>query len=151
MTGFLSRRMLRRLRDSKGNTLLEAAVVTPLLLLLTFGIVDFASLFYVYLALENGASQATRFAVTGNSMDDPNSPGSQLSREESIKLAMRQATPTLTITDANFTFTHLPQGGSSWVSGAGGPGDVGRVTIDYTSPSSSSPSSCPSSSSWRRG
>ena len=39
--------------------------MTPLLLLLTFSIVDFAALFYVYLALENGASQATRYAVTG--------------------------------------------------------------------------------------
>ena len=36
------------------SQLVEAAIITPLLLLLTFSIVDFASLFYVYLALENG-------------------------------------------------------------------------------------------------
>jgi Flp pilus assembly protein TadG len=132
MTRCLSRRVSRRLRDSKGNVLIEAAVVTPLLLLLTFGIVDFASFFYVNLALENGVSQATRFAVTGDVMEDPNHPGTQLSREESIKAAMRLATPTLTISDADFTFTHLPPGGTAWVSGTGGPGDVGRVTINHT-------------------
>ena len=44
---------------------MEAAIITPLLLLLTFSIVDFAAIFYAYLALEHGVSQATRYAVTG--------------------------------------------------------------------------------------
>ena len=48
--------MLRRIRDTNGSTMLEAAIITPLLLLLTFSIVDFGALFYVYLALENGVS-----------------------------------------------------------------------------------------------
>ena len=62
----LSRRLFRRLRSSRGATLVEAALIIPLLLLITFSIVDFGALFYVYLALENGVSQATRTAVTGN-------------------------------------------------------------------------------------
>ena len=66
MTRRVSHRVFRRLKDSKGTSLVEAALITPLLLLLTFGICEFASLFYVYLALENGVSQATRFGVTGN-------------------------------------------------------------------------------------
>ena len=33
------------LKDTAGVSLIEGAIVTPLLLLLTFGIVDFASLF----------------------------------------------------------------------------------------------------------
>ena len=82
MTQIARRR--RRLRDCTGATLVEAAIVTPLLLLLTFSIVDFGSLFYVYLALENGVSQATRYGVTGSAMDDPSNPGSKLSREDSI-------------------------------------------------------------------
>ena len=61
----------RRLRDTAGTSMLEAAIITPLLLLLTLSIVDFGALFYVYLALENGVSQATRYGVTGNVMDDP--------------------------------------------------------------------------------
>jgi Flp pilus assembly protein TadG len=124
--------VLRRISDATGSTLLEAAIITPLLLLLTFSIVDFGSMFYVYLALENGVSQATRFAVTGNVMNDPNNPGNQLSRDDSIKAAMRNATPTLTLDDSAFTFAHMPIGGSSWVGGSGGPGEIQKVTVNYT-------------------
>ena len=79
MTRDIPRLSRKRLRDCKGNTLVEAAILTPLLLLLTFSIMDFASLFYVYLALENGVSQASRYGVTGQQMDDPAHPGSKLS------------------------------------------------------------------------
>jgi Flp pilus assembly protein TadG len=123
--------LLRRLSDSTGANLLEAALVTPLLLLLTFSIIDFAAIFYVYLALENGVSQATRYAVTGNQMDDPDNPGEQLGRADSIKAAMREATPTLTIEDDAFTFSHMAPGGA-WVSGTGGPSDIEKVTVTYT-------------------
>ncbi len=112
--------------------MVEAAIVTPLLLLLTFGIVDFATMFYTYLALENGVSQATRFAVTGNQKPDPNNPTQMLDRQGSIIYAMRDATPTLTIPDGDFSFSHLPEGATAWSSGVGGPGDVEKVAIDYT-------------------
>jgi hypothetical protein len=103
----------------------EAAIITPLLLLLTFSIVDFGALLYIYLSLESGVSQATRFAVTG-----AETPG--MTREEAIRAAMRQATPTLTLPDTAFTFSFMPPGASSWSSGPGGPGDIGRVTVNYT-------------------
>jgi hypothetical protein len=111
--------------------MIEAALVTPLLLLLTFGIIDFASLLYVYLALENGASVATRYTVTGNLMDDPSNPGTPMSRQDSIKAAMRMSTPTLTIADSAFSFYHLPTGSTSWVGGIGGPGELAKLRIDY--------------------
>jgi hypothetical protein len=125
-------RMLKRFTDTAGSNLIEAAIITPLLLMVTFAIIDFAGLFYVYLALENGVSQATRYGITGNQMVDPNNPTLQLSHEDSIKSAMRQATPTLTINDAAFTFTHLVPGGTTWLGGAGGPNDIGKVSINYT-------------------
>lgn len=124
-------RLVARLGDAAGANLIEAALVTPLLLLLTFSIVDFASLFYVYLALENGVSQASRYGVTGNQMADPDEEGEVLSREESIRTAMREATPTLTIEDEAFTFSHLPVGETAWLGGAGGPNDVAKVTVRY--------------------
>lgn len=126
------RRLLSRLRDTSGATLIEAAIITPLLLLLTFGIMEFAAMFYVYLALENGVSQATRYGVTGNLKDDPANPGTPLNRTGSMMLAMRQATPTLTIPDSEFTFSHLPLGGTTWLGGTGGPGDIEKVTVTHT-------------------
>jgi Flp pilus assembly protein TadG len=113
--------------------MLEAAIITPLLLLLTFSIVDFGAIFYVYLALENGVSQATRYGVTGDVMDDPLNPGTPLSRVESVKTAMRQATPTLTIPDGAFTFAHRPSSaGGAWTAGPGGPNEIDKVTVGYT-------------------
>ena len=120
-----SLRNIRRLRDSKGTNLVEAAIITPLLLLLTFGIVDFSSMFYCYLALENGVSQATRFGITGAAVAGE-------TRQESIMAAMRRATPTLTIPDAAFTFRHMPAGGTAWVSGTGGPNAIENVQVQYT-------------------
>jgi Flp pilus assembly protein TadG len=122
-------RNLRRLGNSKGANLVEAAIITPLLLLLTFSIVDFAAMFYAYLALEHGVSQATRYAITGQEMT---SGGSPIGREASIKAAMREATPTLNLPDSAFSFSFMPVNGSSWASGLGGAGDVGRVTVNYT-------------------
>lgn len=118
-------RGIRRLEDSKGANLVEAAFVLPLLLLLTFAIIDFSSLFYTYLALESGVSQATRFAVTGNTL-----PG--MTRQESIVAQMRRATPTLSIPDSAFTFRHMPPGATNWVAGPGGPSAIENVQVQYT-------------------
>jgi hypothetical protein len=118
------RQGLRRLGDAKGANLVEAAVMTPLLLLLTLGIVDFSAMFYAYLALEHGVSQATRFAITGQTIGTSN-------REASIKQRMREETPTLTIPDSAFSFSFLAPGSGAWAGGLGGPGDIGRVTVTY--------------------
>ena len=104
--------------------MIEAAIVLPLLLLVTFAIIDFGALFYVHLALQNGVSQATRFGVTGNLI-----PG--LTRDNSIIAAMRQSTPTLTLADNAFVFSHLSPGGAVWVGGSGAPGDIAKLTVNY--------------------
>ena len=119
----LSRR-LRALRRTDGTNLIEAAIVLPAILLLTFGIIEFGSVFWAFLALQNGVSEATRFAVTGNTTNG-------MSRVDSIKYAMRQATPNLTIPDNAFTFQHMPEGGTNWVGGTGGPSAVERVSVQY--------------------
>ena len=127
-----SHRVFTRLRDSRGGSVIEAALITPLLLLLTFGIADFGTMFYVYLTLEHGVSQATRYGVTGNLMDDPLNPGTKLNRTGSIMTAMRQAAPTLTLVDSAFAFSFLPTGASSFAPGVGGPGDIQKLTVNYT-------------------
>ena len=118
----MTRHLRRFVRKPSGATLLEAAIATPLLLLLTFAICDFSTLFFVYLALENGVTEATRAGVTGTSG----------AREAALIAAMRSATPALTIPDGAVTFSHLPPGGSGWIGGAGGPDDVDKMTVDYT-------------------
>jgi Flp pilus assembly protein TadG len=124
-----SHSVVRLIRHCGGTNLLEAAILTPLLLLLSFSIVDFASIFYVYLALENGVTQATRFAVTGNTLNNPIT-GTALSRQDSVILAMQQATPTLTIDSSAFTFSRLS--GGAWSPGFAASGEVGKVSVNYT-------------------
>ena len=114
---------------TQGTTLIEAAIITPLLFMLTFALIDFASMMYVYLALENGVSLATRYAVTGNVETPPSGP--PLSREDSIIYAMRQATPTLTINSADITFSSMAPGGAGFSGGVGGPNDIVKVTVNY--------------------
>jgi len=116
-------RLSRRLRSAKGQSMVEAAIIVPLLLLVTFAIIEFGVLFYVNLALENGVSQAVRYGITGGAM-------SGMTRQASIESVMRTATPTLTIADGDFHFSHLS--GGAWVSGLGGPGDVEKLTVIYT-------------------
>ena len=120
-------RLFKRLGDSRGAGLFEAALVMPVFLLSTFAIAEFSAILYVHLALQNGVSQATRFGIPGRLM-----PGQ--TRPESIKAAMRQATPTLTIDDTAFSFSHIPEGGSAWLGGPGGPGAIQRVTVSYSWP-----------------
>lgn len=121
----LLHRLRTGLRDTRGANLVEAAIMTPLLLLLTFSIFDFGALFYCYLSLQNGVSIATRYAVTGQLKAGKD-------RASSIRDAMRNATPTLTIGDGDFAFSHLSPGGAAWVAGVGGPNDIEKVTVNYT-------------------
>jgi Flp pilus assembly protein TadG len=124
-----SKRSLERWESARGQNLVEAALIVPIFLLLTFGLIDFGTTFYIYLALENGVSQATRYAVTGQQMDDPANPtGPKLPRDTSIKMAMRQATPTISIPDSAFSFYNVTKNAA----GSGGPGDIIRVRVDYT-------------------
>jgi len=61
-------RRLRRRRPGSGQqgaAAVEFGLVLPLLVILVFGIISFGILFAQKLALENGARQASRFAVVG--------------------------------------------------------------------------------------
>ena len=50
---------------SKGQTLVEFALVLPIMLLLLFAIIEIARLLHAWVAIENGARFGVRYAVTG--------------------------------------------------------------------------------------
>ncbi len=56
-------RSVRRLSDQRGAELLEFALVMPLLLVLTAGIIDFGLLFRDYEVVTNAAREGARVAV----------------------------------------------------------------------------------------
>ena len=114
-------------RAPRGAALAEAGIIISLLVVLVFSIIDFSGLLWTFLTLQNGISQATRFAVTGNQMPDPGNPSARLSREQSIRQAMRRATPGFVIGDGDITFFNV----SKNTAGVGGPNDIIRVSVAH--------------------
>ncbi len=118
-----------RWESSKGQAVVEMAMVILLILFLIVAITDFSILFYVYQSMEHGISEATRYGITGQQMPDPNNPGYYLSREDSMKMVMRRFNPIIVLDSSSFTFEHLS--GTVWTAGSGGPGDITRMTVNY--------------------
>ena len=112
-------------RRVRGQALVEAGIIMSIMVSLAFIVLDFAGIMYAFLAMQNGVSQATRFAITGNTSQD--SSGTTLSRDQSIRQAMRSSTPGFQILDSNFTFYNLTKS----TSGTGGPNDIIRVSVSY--------------------
>ena len=52
-------------RSRRGQTFAEFALTLPILLLLLFGVIEFARIFHAWVTLQNSARQAARYAVTG--------------------------------------------------------------------------------------
>jgi Flp pilus assembly protein TadG len=53
------------MKSEKGQSLVEFALVVPLLALLLFGIIDFGRIFHVYLTLDHAGREAARAASIG--------------------------------------------------------------------------------------
>ncbi len=113
-----------RRHSQRGQSLLEFALITPLFFLLVCGIFDFGHLFFVQMSMQDAIRQAGRFAVTGNHLPDPNSPGNNLSRVDSIIQTAQNAAAGTTITGIQISSAN---GGTN---NAGGPGDT--ITISIT-------------------
>ena len=56
---------VRRFKAAPAQSMVEFALALPVLLLLTFGVIEFGRLLQAWLALENGARFGARYAVTG--------------------------------------------------------------------------------------
>jgi Flp pilus assembly protein TadG len=113
----------RRLRCDHGQSLVEFAAVCFLLCELVFGVMDFGRVFFTQMTLQHAVREAGRFAVTGNKLADPNNPGQQLTRVESIKAVARRAAAGLDVSSLTVT-------SAAGNNTAGGPGQ--NVTISLT-------------------
>lgn len=107
----------------RGSALVEAAIVTPLLMLLVIGILEMGMVFFTKITLESAVRQATRFAVTGNTREDADNPGSDLPRPDGIKQYLVEHATGIQVDKSKITIT--PADG-------GGPGQVVKVTAEHT-------------------
>ncbi len=116
----------RRLGSTKGQTMVEFAIVATMFFFLIFALLDFGRLFFVQMNLEEAVQEAARYASTGNHLPDPNNPGQTLSRVQSITTEAEQAAFGWGANVTNIQISSLNGG----VGSAGGPGDV--VTVSLT-------------------
>ncbi|MGY1811056.1 TadE/TadG family type IV pilus assembly protein [Blastococcus sp. SYSU D00669] len=108
--------MVRRLREERGASAVEFALIAPLLVLLVIGIVEFGHAFQVHGQLSAAAREGVRAMALQN---DP----------AAARAAVRNATSTLdpAVTDAQISITPAAcplTGGSTTV----------RLSIDYDMP-----------------
>jgi len=68
----------------RGQSVVEFALVVPIFLFLIFGIIDFTRYYMTEQAMSHTLRSTARFASTGKTLDDPENPGQQLSRKNSI-------------------------------------------------------------------
>jgi Flp pilus assembly protein TadG len=122
-------RLFRR-KASRGQTFLEFAIVAPLFFGLMFALFDFGRLFFVQMNLEQAVFEAGRYASTGNHLANPNSPGQNLSRVNSIISIAQQAADSLGATLSSINISSINGGAGS----AGGPGDTVTVAVTASLP-----------------
>jgi Flp pilus assembly protein TadG len=127
----------RTLRNGKGSTIVEFAMVFPLLLLLMFGVMDFGFYFFVQHSLQFATREGVRLALVGRTINDGS--GNPLSREASIvqtiqskaSVAVRSANVLVYIYPVDATFAD-PSGWLTAAPNAGLPGSYMRVKARYT-------------------
>lgn len=102
--------------------MIELAVVLPLLLFIMMGIFDFSRFYYTRITMQHAVREAVRFAITGNTTNDPQT-GNPRTRVESIRAKIVDNAIRLDI-DVNAIDINPADGG--------GPGQVVTVRTDFT-------------------
>jgi Flp pilus assembly protein TadG len=125
-------------RRTAGTTILETAFAFPAFILILLATFDVGYIFYVKTALQHAVREAGRMAQTGSTLTvsqgnngDGKGDGKTvtLSRADSI-VAMIQQQSGVGVTSSNITMTAVTAAGTT-VQGAGGPGDVVTIRVQY--------------------
>ena len=108
-------------RWQSGAVLVEFLFAIPIVLFLSFGIFEIGRHYYTRLTLRQAVAEAARFAVTGRTLDDPDT-GDPLTRAESIQLVIQQSARNLGVDIAQIVI--IPADG-------GAPQEVVQVRVQY--------------------
>jgi Flp pilus assembly protein TadG len=89
-------RLRNRRKPSRGQTLVEFALVIPLFVLLLFGIVDFGRAVLAYNSISNAAREGARTAIVNQRVSDirtrivDEATGVQLTASSDVRIAFRE-------------------------------------------------------------
>jgi len=110
-----------RNRNPRGSVAVEFLFAIPIVLFLFFGIFELGRHYYTRLTLRHAVAEAARFAVTGQTLDDPET-GNPMTRAESIQLVIQRSALRLGVDVAQIVI--IPADG-------GGPEEVVQVGVQY--------------------
>ncbi len=110
-----------RNRNARGSVAVEFLFAIPIVLFLFFGIFELGRHYYTRLTLRHAVAEAARFAVTGQTLDDPET-GNPMTRAESIQLVIQRSALRLGVDVAQIVI--IPADG-------GGPEEVVQVGVQY--------------------
>jgi hypothetical protein len=114
--------ILRKIvRSTSGQGLVEFVLAIPFVLFLFLGIFEFGRFYYTRLTMQHAVSEAARFAITGNVL--PDTVGNPMTRANSIVEVIGRNARTLDLDVERIAIDPAD---------AGGPGDVVRVSADFT-------------------
>ena len=105
----------------RGQALLEFALAASVLMLLLVGITEFSRHYYVRLSARHAVAEAARFAITGQTLPDPDT-GLPMTRAESIVAVINRTAGTLPLVTEGIVL-NPPNGG--------GPGEVVQIRATY--------------------
>ena len=71
-TPTMKERLVSWFRSQRSQGITEFALIAPVILLMTFGIIDFGRGLYFYITLQQAANEGARVAVRASYFIDPN-------------------------------------------------------------------------------
>src|SRR4051794_34188783 len=113
-----------------GQSVVEFAIATPLILLLIFGIIDMGRLIQAQVTVDNAARQGLRFAVTGEQERDPSNTY-WITRTTSIVTHTLSGLVGLPMSNTNDPTVAGFHEVDINPSDAGGPGQIVEITVYY--------------------
>ncbi|GHH97576.1 TadE/TadG family type IV pilus assembly protein [Neobacillus kokaensis] len=92
------------MKSEKGQSLVEFALILPLLVMLVLGIIDFGRIFHAYLTIDHAGREAARAASIGKTQAEAEQIG--INAGKSINLTDVKVSPGSSGADATVTITY---------------------------------------------
>ena len=96
-------------RGERSQSLVEFAIIAPLLLVLLFAVVDFGRVIYIYVTLNQAVNEGARTAIRDSPLLPTNSDVEAAVRIHAVDVSLANPCPNGPITNA------LPSAGQGWI------------------------------------
>lgn len=113
LNGLVPQRLASFIKSQRSQGLTEFAIIAPVILLLTFGIIDFGRALYLYITLQQAANEGARVAVRASDFIDPSGAQHQWPTDADVANAVQGHAVTMNL--ANYPACPngpLPNGGN---------------------------------------